>query len=322
MTTILETLPDFFFHLQHNRCVTPGTMLTYKNTMKQFCNLYGLKETKELLPTHIQRFKMQLAAKTRQRRDGNGNKKKMCESYVTNTMIRIKSYIKRLSERCYLNKLKPSDIPVNKTILYNPAYLTKTEIKQVMNYLEIWVESVETESRICKRDRKYPAYMARALVWMLYATGLRNMEIRSLKMQDIDMEKMTGTVLGKGGKYGFFTFNEPAREKLVAYLAKRQEYYPQRKFRYLFSSANKDRGKPITDAGVNMLLCKIGQKAGIAKRLHAHVFRHTCATHLLDAGANIREVQEKLRHVNLDTTAIYTHVSNNRLSEITKGLAV
>lgn len=105
---------------------------------------------------------------------------------------------------------------------------------------------------------------------------------------------------------------------LMIYLQKRKEYYPKRNFTYAFTSANKDVGKPITASGVNMLLKQVGEQAGIAKRLHAHVLRHTCATHLLDANANIREVQEKLRHANLDTTALYTHVSNKRLTEITQ----
>jgi site-specific recombinase XerD len=115
----------------------------------------------------------------------------------------------------------------------------------------------QVEVGTVKRDRKYSAYMARAIVRMLYSTGLRNAEMRSLKMQDIDLERMTGTVFGKGGKYGFFTFNEQAREKLLSYLKKRQEIYPLRKFRYLFSSANKDKGNPLTGIGVNGILFKI-----------------------------------------------------------------
>ncbi len=69
---------------------------------------------------------------------------------------------------------------------------------------------------------------------------------------------------------------------LLIYLQKRREFYPDKRFTYIFSSANKDVGEPITATGVNMLLRMVGEKAGIEKRLHAHVFRHTCATHLLD----------------------------------------
>ena len=108
----------------------------------------------------------------------------------------------------------------------------------------------------------------------------------------------------------------------MEYLAIRKEFYPGMKFTYIFSNANRFDDKPINGTSVNTILREIGEKAGIGKRLHAHVFRHTCATHLLDAGANIREVQEKLRHANLDTTALYTHVSNRRLCEITHGLDV
>jgi len=280
--------------------------------------MFGLKDTTELLPTHIHQFKGRLWAKKRIRKDSAGQQKQISAGFVYSTMIRLKAYIKRLSERNYLEWLRASDIPLNKIILQEPVYLTKAEMWAVIDCLDKWI--VEVEATKYKRDWKYPAYMGRALVRMLYTTWLRNAEIRNLKLRDIDFERMTGVILWKGNKHGFFTFNEKAKEVLMIYLQKRREYYPNRRFTYLFSSANKDKGKCITGTGVNTLLMLIGKKAGVDKKLHAHVFRHTCATHLLDSGANIREVQEKLRHANLDTTALYTHVSNNKLTEITKGL--
>lgn len=87
---------------------------------------------------------------------------------------------------------------------------------------------------------------------------------------------------------------------------------------YIFTTAN--FGTPITATGLNVALRELGLRVGLQKKLHAHVFRHTCATMLLNNGANIREVQEKLRHVNLETTALYTHVTDKKLAEITKGL--
>lgn len=318
MPTVIETLSDYFFHLQYNRSVTAGTLETYRLTMKHFCNIHGSKSTIDLTPTHIIRFKQHLREKYRYRKDSKWNLKKISEGFLYSSMIRLKAYLKWLSERWHLNLLKPSDVPINKIILQHPKYLSQTEIKVLFQSMDKWVDEVES-CRI-KRDHKFPAYLVRAIVRFLYATGLRNAELRSIKMNDINLDSMTGTVLGKGKKYGFYTFNQQAKNMLLSYLNKRKEYFPHRNFIYLFSTAHKDKGRPISANCINRLIQQIGEKAWIEKQLSAHVFRHTCATHLLDAGANIVEVQHKLRHANIDTTALYTHVSNNRLTEITKWL--
>lgn len=107
---------------------------------------------------------------------------------------------------------------------------------------------------------------------------------------------------------------------MLDFLVFKKRYYAgsEKHMQYIFTTAN--YGTPITATGLNNALRELGLRVGLNKRLHAHVFRHTCATMLLNNGANIREVQEKLRHVNLETTALYTHVTNSRLMEITKGL--
>lgn len=151
-------------------------MLTYQLTMKHFCEMFGLKDTKELIPTHIHQFKGRLRERLRKRKHRDGKLRTVSEGFVYSTMIRLKAYIKWLSERNYLADLRPSDIPINKIILKKPVYLTQSEMKQLTNYLDKWVEEVQ-QTKI-KRDRVYPAYMCRALVRMLYTTGLRNAEIR------------------------------------------------------------------------------------------------------------------------------------------------
>lgn len=129
-----------------------------------------MKDTKELLPTHIHQFKGRLAKKKRAFRNRPDSSNVVTNGFVYSTMIRLKAYIKRLSERGYLDSLKPSDIPINKVILQKPTYLTKEELKKVVDYLDGWVSEVEKSRRKYKRDWKYPAYMARALVRMLYTT--------------------------------------------------------------------------------------------------------------------------------------------------------
>ena len=107
-------------------------------------------------------------------------------------MIRIKAYVKRLSERNYLVNLRPSDIPINKIILKEPVYLTKGEIEKIVEYLDKWVETAKKKRM---RNHKFPAYKRRALVRMLYTTGLRNAEVRTLKMEYMDLDRMTGNIV-------------------------------------------------------------------------------------------------------------------------------
>jgi site-specific recombinase XerC len=94
MTTVMETTNKFFFFLEHTRKVTPGTLLTYKQTIKEFCSMYGMKDTKNLIPTYIIRFRNTLLEKKCVRKPG----KSLEPSTVYVTMIRLKSYIKWLGE--------------------------------------------------------------------------------------------------------------------------------------------------------------------------------------------------------------------------------
>ena len=208
---------------------------------------------------------------------------------------------------------------MKREILRNPTYLTKTELKKLFAALE---EQLKEDGMRKKAPLLYSSLMLRAIIHLLYATGLRNAEIRLLKTNDIDLQQMRGTIIGKGGKYNNFTFHAHAKKMLTAFLDFKKRLFSHKKYtsEYLFTGMY--RASPLTATGLNSALRKIGEKAGIEKKLHAHVFRHTCATHLLDNGAHIREVQEKLRHVNLETTALYTHVSNGRLAELTQGLMV
>lgn len=96
--------------------------------------------------------------------------------------------------------------------------------------------------------------MHRAIVRMLYTTGLRNAEFRNLKLTDINLDKMTGITLGKGNKHGFFTFNTKCRKMLISYLNKRKELYPNVEFTYLFSTYITNPQKPISATCLNRYL--------------------------------------------------------------------
>ncbi|SER06119.1 integrase/recombinase XerC [Gracilibacillus ureilyticus] len=158
----------------------------------------------------------------------------------------------------------------------------------------------------------------RALLELLYATGIRVSECVQLKMEDVDLELQTVLVLGKGSKERYVPFGEFAKDSIKQYLMNGREQLigkhsePQH---FLFLNA---KGNPLTARGIRVILKKLVQEAGLTVDLHPHKLRHTFATHLLNNGADLRAVQELLGHSQLSSTQIYTHVTKDRLSHVYK----
>ncbi|MBE3562166.1 MAG: tyrosine recombinase XerC [Hydrogenibacillus schlegelii] len=163
------------------------------------------------------------------------------------------------------------------------------------------------ESPIGLRDR--------AMLELLYASGLRVSELVGLVLGDLDLGRRLVTVKGKGGKGRIVPFGRPAAAALARYLEQGRPALLRRApapVEHVFVGV---RGAPLSDRAVRRRLERLRREAGIAARATPHVLRHTFATHLLDGGADIRVVQELLGHVNLSTTQIYTHLAPKRLRE-------
>jgi integrase/recombinase XerD len=153
----------------------------------------------------------------------------------------------------------------------------------------------------------------RAMLELLYATGLRVSELISLQPQQINFEGDYLTVKGKGSKVRAVPFGKWAREKLLDYLKDaRSRLLKGRSSSYLFINRS---GKPLTRQGFWKLVHHYARAAGIEKKVTPHSFRHSFATHLLEGGADLRSVQAMLGHADISTTQIYTHVNGARLKE-------
>ncbi len=147
----------------------------------------------------------------------------------------------------------------------------------------------------------------RALFELLYSTGCRISEVVNLAWDDIDLESGKIIVLGKGGKSRLVILGEPAIDALDALKAK---IYPQ--YRNVFLSVHM---KPMCARDAERSMKRYLAGAGLGTDLSPHKLRHSFATHLLDAGADIRSVQEMLGHATLSTTQVYTHVSVEHLKD-------
>ena len=155
----------------------------------------------------------------------------------------------------------------------------------------------------------------RALIEVLYATGLRVSELIHLRASDLNLEAGYLSTTGKGNKQRIVPIGDQAAEWLMKYIREgRPALMGTRTSPWLFVNAK--RGSSLSRVGFWKILKGYGQKAGLPRALSPHVLRHSFATHLLEHGADLRSIQMMLGHADLSTTQIYTHVLEARLRAV------
>lgn len=170
--------------------------------------------------------------------------------------------------------------------------------------LPITVLTVEQITRILDQTHNLKHW---TILATFYATGLRCNELRKLKAADIDGSRMVLHIRsGKGGIPRDIPLSPALRERLRVY------YRWRRPTDWLFSSKQRPH-QPMQNKTFRAVCAAAGRRAGIPFRVHPHLFRHACATHMLDAGADLRTIQVWLGHADIRTTARYLHVSTVRL---------
>lgn len=174
-----------------------------------------------------------------------------------------------------------------------PDVLSTAEIDRI-------IAAVDTSTLKGRRDS--------AMLEVLYSCGLRVSELTSLRMQDLFFGEGYVRVTGKGDKQRLVPVSAAARDKIQIYLEDRRPSRSGEEAVFL-----NNRGGKLSRVMVFTLLRQAARLAGIGKRISPHTFRHSFATHLLEGGANIRQVQEMLGHESILTTEIYTHLDNRRL---------
>jgi integrase/recombinase XerD len=174
----------------------------------------------------------------------------------------------------------------------------------------------EVENLIATCDSTSPRGLRdRAMLELLYSSGLRVSELVLLEFSHLDLENGMIRLWGKGFKERVVPFGEEARDALIAYLERgRPALIKDSRSNYIF--VGDSSGRPLTRQNVWTLVKGYARKAGIEKNITPHTFRHTFATHLLENGADLRIVQEFLGHSDIATTQIYTHVNRKVLREV------
>ena len=278
-------------YLEVERNASPYTVRNYKTDLLDFFNFLREKKVGSLteVDKHILREYL---------------------SYLVGQNIVKRSIARKLSAiRSFYRFLQREEIiavsPVANTTSPKldkrlPAFLSQDEINRLL-------EAPDLSTPQGQRDR--------ALLELLYASGLRVSEIASLDVGQVDLETNEIRVWGKGAKERVVLMGKPAAEALTAYLKKgRPELLGDKKTsKALFVNRY---GGCLTERSVQKLLGRYARIAGIKKRVHPHMLRHTFATHLLDGGADLRVVQELLGHASLSSTQIYTHVTKSQARKV------
>ncbi len=197
--------------------------------------------------------------------------------------------------------------------------ITTTDITDLMDSPRLWkmvpefLHLTEVEALLGAFKKNQPLEIRnRALLELLYASGLRASELTSLRLDKIDFERGVVRISGKGNKERLVPFGRSAWKSLGKYLqTARPQLDPAGKATTLFVSKS---GRPLTRARVWMLVKEAALRAGITKNIYPHILRHSFATHLLSNGADLRVIQEMLGHADIATTQIYTHADTSRLA--------
>ena len=158
----------------------------------------------------------------------------------------------------------------------------------------------------------------RAILQVFYGTGMRLTELIELRVEALDLGRGTARVMGKGRLERFCLLNPTTRRALTAWLLLRQQIIAEPEWAARadgFVFVNFKNGGPLRQAAVQRFVRATGKRAGIARRAHPHIIRHSFATHLLAGGADIRHIQLLLGHLCLSTTALYTHVPMQQLMD-------
>lgn len=216
-------------------------------------------------------------------------------STVNRHISSLKSFFNYLVDESIIKVSPMEEVSSLKSPKKLPKYLSISEVNKLLN--------IPLNSEFDYRNK--------AMLELMYATGLRVSELVSIEYSNIDFENSIIRINGKGKKERIIPLGEVASYYLKVYLNDyRSKLLKRNTYNQVFLN---NHGKPITRQGFNYILENIRELTGIEKEITPHVLRHSFATHLLEGGADIRSIQEMLGHENISTTYIYTEVVNDVL---------
>ena len=293
---IQSLVETFLAHLRFEKHYSQHTLKSYSRDLSQFLEyLTSNRPDREILPSQldhitIREFLSQLSSA--------GNQKVT----VARKLSTLRSFFHYLYREGHIEK--------------NPAKLvrTPTQPQRTPRFLSV----LEVESILdLPEQTSLKGIRDRAILELLYASGLRVGELVGLDVVDLSMSRQLVRVYGKGNKERIIPFGVPSRNSLVAYLEARKHMLvkqrPRKETDALFLNLRGDR---LSARSVQRNLAAYIHQTALLLDLHPHLLRHSFATHLLNNGADLRAIQELLGHESLSTTQRYTHVSIEHLLKV------
>ena len=298
---IEQLLEQFFEHLRYERNVSEHTLRNYASDLEQFYNYLAPPDAqtgarRELDVKQIDHITIREWLSSLH----TAQKKK---TSVARKLAALRTFFQFLVREGLVE--------------LNPAKLVATPRleKKLPNHLSVedairFIETPDTETDLGRRDR--------AILEFLYATGVRVSELTKLNLSDVDFKEKLVRVTGKRRKQRILPFGDPALHAIFNYLSVRNNFLQnaspaERDEQALFLNY---QGTRITTRSVGRMVDKYIQICAGIHNISPHSLRHSFATHLLDSGADLRDIQELLGHARLSTTQIYTHVSMEKLIEV------
>ncbi|HOF79686.1 MAG TPA: tyrosine-type recombinase/integrase [bacterium] len=296
-----DDINHFLEYLEVERGLSNNTLIGYRFYLQRFlafATASGINKPNQISQELIHRYRLHLNRLANREHD---NLKKNTQNYH---LIALRQLLK------YFSKHNIESLDSNK------VELAKQEPRQV-SFLEGYDLTAFLQAPLTiKNSSKLVRLRDRAILELLFSTGLRVSELARLKINDINLKKAEFTVRGKGNKLRLVFLSDDAKAAIKSYLEARQDTEP-----FLFISHGKinQETNPVyglTPRSIERLVGKYALAAGITKKVTPHTLRHSFATDLLMGGADIRSVQQLLGHASITTTQVYTHVTDQQLRQV------
>ncbi len=288
-----ELLNNYFLYLSDIRNMSEKTIISYKKDIVEFINFLKIRE--------IDFFNMDQSVSTQFVK--YLNKRNLEKSTISRKISSQRGFIKYCRKHKFINNDIFSNISLRKGERKLPTVLSVDEVYQL---LTIDVKDFDTLRN-------------RLLYSLLYDTGLRISEALNLDVRDINLNKNSFSVFGKGKKQRIVFYTDRTKQLLKEYIDIKNKSQIEKN---ISIKEDRDRlfvtnlGKHLSISSVESIFEKQRVKFGWQKNFTPHVLRHSYATHLLNNGASIRMVQQMLGHSSLSTTQIYTHVSQKKMRDV------
>lgn len=299
---MVKLIDQFLEHLRYERNVSEHTLRNYSSDLEQFLNYLAPANPKTGIKRNLPDIK-QIDHITIREWLSTLHSAQKSKSSIARKLAALRTFFQFLVREGIVET--------------NPAKLIATPRleKKLPQHLSVeeairFIETPDLETDLGKRDR--------AILELMYATGVRVAELTKLNVADVDMRNKLIRVTGKRRKERIVPFGDPALEALQSYLEIRPGVLAQapismRDESVLFLNY---QGTRITTRSVGRMVEKYIRICAGVHNISPHALRHSFATHLLDSGADLRDIQELLGHARLSTTQIYTHVSMEKLIEV------